>query len=277
MPDTDYWERTPENDIDIEASATGTCIGPSDRVYVGYSNQVRAYNTDGTSTASSLDGLTRNTSDDHTLSGISTENARGFCWWDGYWRLGESDTIYAFTSTFNHSSANDITLPSSVGDVRGLTTDGTNLIVLSYTGSGIRLVTINTSVTITSNVAIATPTGYSGAQSIACDTDNNHVWMGWPRGISETCLYQPYSLAGATLSGQFNAADTNNSRPTGMVWYNGYLIVSNRRAPPNRFYAYDLSDNSQVTAVDDNITDNTALGLLRTTHSMLWDVVQIQV
>ena len=57
-PDTDSWERTPENDIEIEASATGSCIGPSDRIYVGYNQQLRAYNADGTENVITFNLLT---------------------------------------------------------------------------------------------------------------------------------------------------------------------------------------------------------------------------
>ena len=121
-------------------------------------------------------------------------------------------------------------------NVRGLTTDGTNLIALTRNDAGeYRLRFITSSGGITATVLLSIPTGYPQAPSIAYDLDNSEIWIAWnPSSIDEASLFKSYSSSGGELTGasaSFTGADFN-SRPTGMVWWNGYLIVTNRTGGP---------------------------------------------
>ena len=181
------------------------------------------------------EGITRYSID------LDDTNSRGLCLLNDIWRVGNGSDIKAFTNTFAADTDNDITLSGlTTGEnVRGLTTDGTNLIALTRNDAGeYRLRFITSSGGITATVLLSIPTGYPQAPSIAYDLDNSEIWIAWnPSSNDEASLFKSYSSSGAELTGasaSFTGADVN-SRPTGMVWWNGYLIATNRTGSNDNF------------------------------------------
>ena len=69
---------------------------------------------------------------------LDDTNSRGLCLLNDIWRVGNGSDIKAFTNTFVADTDNDITLSGlTTGEnVRGLTTDGTNLIALTRNDAG---------------------------------------------------------------------------------------------------------------------------------------------
>ena len=112
---------------------------------------------------------------------------------------------------------------------------------------------------------LSIPTGYTQAPSIAYDLDNSEIWIAWiPAAHDEASLFKSYSSSGAELTGASASFTGNsvNSRPTGMVWWNGYLITTNRSTSASNyiFFVYNLFDNSQVTIPAYSIISSSALG-----------------
>ena len=137
---------------------------------------------------------------------LDDTNSRGLCLLNDIWRVGNGSDIKAFTNTFVADTDNDITLSGlTTGEnVRGLTTDGTNLIALTRNDAGeLRLRFINSSGGITATVLLSIPTGYTQAPSIAYDLDNSEIWIAWyPSGpVTEAPLFKSYSSSGAELTG----------------------------------------------------------------------------
>ena len=236
-----------------------------------------------TTTMSSLNGLTRNSAADTTVTLPTTNNQRGSVWWENLWRISSGAAIHAYDADFTAVSGDDITV-SALTAVWGLTTDGTDLIAVGQASDNtFHLVVIDPSGTVTSDVEISIPSGYTGTPSVAYDSVTTAVWVAWARGFSESTLFKPYSKVGVALTGEFNGAAAN-SRPDGMVAFNGYLISANRLGSARRMYAYDVSDGTQVAAVDDAITvPPTSMGLkddmlyvfernVTSTDVLVWDI-----
>ena len=206
---------------------------------------------------------------DNTYSiDLDDTNVRGLCLLNDIWRVGNGSDIKAFTNTFVADTDNDITLSGlTTGEViHGLTTDGTNLIALTNNDAGERRLRFITSLGgITATVLLSIPTGYQRASSIAYDLDNSEIWIAWVVSASGNApLFKSYSSSGAELDGasaSFTGANFN-SRPNGMVWWNGYLIATNRtgQSSSDVFFAYNLFDNSQVTIPLHLLISNSALG-----------------
>ena len=192
-----------------------------------------------------LDGFEEVATTNYSID-LDDTNIRGLCLLNDIWRVGNGSDIKAFTDTFVADTDNDIELTGlTTGEViHGLTTDGTNLIALTKNDADERrLRFINSSGGITATVLLSIPTGYTRAPSIAYDLDNSEIWIAWnPSSIDEASLFKSYSSSGAELDGasaSFTGADFN-SRPTGMVWWNGYLIVTNRVGGSSDSFLYTI-------------------------------------
>ena len=205
-------------------------------------------------TTITLTGLVRNSSNDFTLaSGNSSPG--GMCHWNGRFRNADlDDTIYAYADGSGSDaigteiSSENIILPTSSINLEGLTTDGTNLIVL-YRDKKIRIITPDG--TIGDLITLVKPVGISNLDdvpsSIAWDENNSVLLVGW-RGIGTNPGYiQSNSLTGSLTSHVGFSLDSANDDPTGMRWYAGYVITVDVFA--SRFFVYN-TDGTYLSGIN---------------------------
>ena len=201
-----------------------------------------------------LDSLTRDADSDISLDDDNVD-LNGWCWWNGYWRsLDSNDSIvYAYTSTGTPVPDENITL-EDLSNYSGLTTDGTNLIVLrggTNLAKNIYTVTPADPPVIT-EVSLSAPTSATNprAGAIAFDVDNQQYWIAWIGDTGDGAWLQPYDTSFAEATGGFTGPTTAR-RITGMSWYADHLLCAG--LDETRFRIFNLADNNNevnITTVD---------------------------
>ena len=210
-------------------------------------------------TTYNVTGLTRNSDEDFTVN-VGNAALRGWCFWDEYWRSIRYDTgeVNAFSPVDGSPvPAENFTLDNPGSDrYNGLTTDGTNLIVLDerHPDNDAEMLIVNTSHDIVNRYDLARPTGSNGATGgIAFDSDMNQVWVSWSVAVGSTVDIQNYDIDGTVLNGHFNGI-TGHRSFSGMVIWNG--IVIGAYDGTDRFYAYRLSDGMNISGVNNTTTSS---------------------
>ena len=191
-----------------------------------------------------LDSLTRDPNADISLDDDNA-SLNGWCWWNGYWRSLDSNdhTVYAYTSIGTAAPAENITMPDTDA-YSGLTTDGTNLIVLRGSTAltkNIYTVTPADPPVIT-EVSLVAPTSSTNprAGAIAFDVDNQQYWIAWLGDTGNGAWLQPYDTSFAEATGGFTGP-TSARRITGMSWYRGHLLCAG--LDETRFRIFNLANN----------------------------------
>ena len=207
-------------------------------------------------TNNELTGFTRTSGKDISLSSDNAD-LNGWCWWNGNWRSLDSNDriVYAYTSIGTATPAENITMPD-IDAYSGLTTDGTNLIVLrgsTNLAKNIYTVTPADPPVIT-EVSLVAPTSSTNprAGAIAFDVDNQQYWIAWLGDTGNGAWLQPYDTSFAEATGGFTGP-TSARRITGMSWINGYLICVSLEE--TRFRVFNVSDSTNITETDVSLPD----------------------
>ena len=254
------------NDFDfanVQGVPTGI-VRVGDWYYVVDADRVVSYNLGGIyhsansfdiDNSSTVEGVTRGTGDFNLASGNS--DLRGFCWHDGYWRaLDDRDfLIYSYNLDGTTTGApSTISLPSGTGFPNGITSDGTSMYVLDN-GTTKKIQVRNFSGTWTSHT-ITPPTGISNlteVQSVAYDEDDEVLWIGWQAasGTTNRGAIGSYTKTGSYRANTgFQLASTQRI-PNSMVWYNGYLITTDK--DDGRFYVYE-TDGNYISGISNTVS-----------------------
>ena len=172
--------------------------------------------------------------------------------------------IYAYNEDGTRpTNPPDINLQSTVYFPLGLTTDGTNLYVIiesASTSVNHRVQVYDTTGSYLRTFQLSNYGSYISAGAIAYDETNGQLWVQLNNSSGtvrfEAFLIPTGSTAVSPVTGEGFTGTAAQRKADAIVWLYGYLVSVDSQ--DDRFYVYDLSDNSLVSEIDYSVPGGVA-------------------